>query len=88
MATVLAMEHPVSFDPDRLRDEKVRVLRSMQLVDPARVVRGQYVGYRDERDVAREASCSRLVRWARDAHHRGRQHGHHGQADGGAGASW
>jgi glucose-6-phosphate 1-dehydrogenase len=50
--TVLAMEPPVSFHPDRLRDEKVRVLRSVRPVDPAAVVRGQYRGYRDEPDVA------------------------------------
>ena len=55
--TVLAMEPPVSFDPDRLRDEKVRVLRSMQPVDPAKVVRAQYVGYRDEPDVAKESQA-------------------------------
>jgi glucose-6-phosphate 1-dehydrogenase len=42
----------VSFEPDRLRDEKVRVLRSMPDVDPKKVVRGQYVGYRNEPDVA------------------------------------
>ena len=53
--TFLAMEPPVSFDPDRLRDEKVRVLRATQPVDPARVVRGQYIGYRDEPDVAKDS---------------------------------
>jgi glucose-6-phosphate 1-dehydrogenase len=50
--TFVAMEPPVSFDPDRLRDEKVRVLRSMNLCRPGDVVRGQYVGYRGEPDVA------------------------------------
>ncbi len=50
--TILAMEPPVSFEPDRLRDEKVRVLRAMQPVDPQHVVRGQYIGYRHEPDVA------------------------------------
>jgi glucose-6-phosphate 1-dehydrogenase len=52
LLTFVAMEPPVSFHPDRLRDEKVRVLRAMRSVDPARVVRGQYAGYRDEPDVA------------------------------------
>jgi glucose-6-phosphate 1-dehydrogenase len=52
VSTFLAMEPPVSFDADRLRDEKIRVLRSMQPVDPAKVVRGQYRGYRQEPDVA------------------------------------
>jgi glucose-6-phosphate 1-dehydrogenase len=49
--TFVAMEPPVSFDPDRLRDEKVRVLRSMLPVNPERVVRGRYAGYTDEPDV-------------------------------------
>jgi len=46
--TFLAMEPPVSFDPDRLRDETVKVLRAMKAVDPRNIVRGQYEGYRDE----------------------------------------
>jgi glucose-6-phosphate 1-dehydrogenase len=50
--TFVAMEPPVSFDPDRLRDEKVRVLRSMAPVDPEKVVLGQYRGYGDEPEVA------------------------------------
>ena len=49
--TFVAMEPPVSLDPDRLRDEKVRVLRSMQPVEPDHVVLGQYVGYRNEEGV-------------------------------------
>jgi len=55
--TFVAMEPPVSFDPDRLRDEKVRVLLSMQPVDPKRVVRGQYIGYRDEPDVPKDSQA-------------------------------
>jgi glucose-6-phosphate 1-dehydrogenase len=52
MLTFLAMEPPVSFEPDRLRDETVKVLRAMALCDPAKVVRGQYEGYRKEPGVA------------------------------------
>src|SRR5436309_5827929 len=48
--TFVAMEPPVSFHPDRVRDEKVKVLRSMNLCKPDRVVRGQYTGYREEPD--------------------------------------
>jgi glucose-6-phosphate 1-dehydrogenase len=51
MLTFLAMEPPVSFEPDRLRDETVKVLRSAKVCDPASLVRGQYAGYRDEPDV-------------------------------------
>ena len=55
MLTFFAMEPPVSFDPDRLRDEKVRVLRSMKAVDPSKVVRAQYGGYRNEPDVSKSS---------------------------------
>lgn len=48
MLTFLAMEPPVSFEPDRLRDETVKVLRALKACDAARVIRGQYGGYRDE----------------------------------------
>jgi len=55
MLTFLAMEPPVSFEPDRLRDETVKVLRAMTLCDPAKVVRGQYRGYRDEQGVSSDS---------------------------------
>ena len=44
----LTMEPPRSLEPEALRDEKVKVLRTMRPIDPAETVRGQYVGYRDE----------------------------------------
>ncbi len=37
-----AMEPPNQFDPDRLRDEKLKVIRSLDPVEPGDVVRGQY----------------------------------------------
>ena len=47
MMTFLAMEPPVSFEPDRLRDETVKVLRAdAARATPTDVVRGQYDGYR------------------------------------------
>jgi glucose-6-phosphate 1-dehydrogenase len=54
--TFVAMEPPVSFEPDRLRDETVKVLRATEVADPARVVRGQYEGYRDEEGVAPDST--------------------------------
>lgn len=49
---MLAMEPPISEDADALRNEKVRVLRSILPIDPGQVVRGQYEGYLDEPGVA------------------------------------
>lgn len=49
--TNLAMEPPVRTDSESLRDERVRVLKAIPPLDPANVVRGQFVGYRGEKGV-------------------------------------
>jgi len=61
LLAVTAMEPPSSFEPEALRNEKVKVLNAVHPVDPARVVRGQYAagsvggvdvpGYREEAGV-------------------------------------
>ncbi|NKQ58858.1 glucose-6-phosphate dehydrogenase [Amycolatopsis sp. K13G38] len=56
LVALLAMEPPVSADPGALRDEKVKVLTATRAVDPADLVRGQYLGYRDEAGVAADSS--------------------------------
>lgn len=48
----IAMEPPATFDADAIRDEKMKVLRSMARVTPADAVLGQYEGYRGEDGVA------------------------------------
>jgi glucose-6-phosphate 1-dehydrogenase len=45
---VLAMEPPISGEADAMRDEKVKLLRSVRTLAPDDIVRGQYEGYRDE----------------------------------------
>jgi glucose-6-phosphate 1-dehydrogenase len=59
--TFVAMEPPVSFQEDRLRDEKVKVLQAMHPVDPEKVVRGQYDGYPNEPGVARYSTVETFV---------------------------
>lgn len=49
---LLAMEPPVSAEADALRDEKAKLLKSIQPVDPGDCVLGQYFGYRGEPGVA------------------------------------
>jgi glucose-6-phosphate 1-dehydrogenase len=49
LLTLTAMEPPVRFDADSLRDEKVKVLAALRPC--SRSVRGQYRGYRDEKEV-------------------------------------
>jgi glucose-6-phosphate 1-dehydrogenase len=52
VVTLVAMEPPVGVDAEALRDERVKVLKAMEPVDPSYVVRGQYRGYRQEQGVA------------------------------------
>jgi len=76
LLTLVAMEPPIAFEADALRDEKGRVLRA---IDPnwtearvrASVVRGQYTagwvgdkhvpGYRDEEEVAPDSKVDTFV---------------------------
>jgi glucose-6-phosphate 1-dehydrogenase len=39
---LIAMEPPAKFDPDSVRDEKLKVIRALDPVRPGSVVRGQY----------------------------------------------
>src|SRR6187431_2361424 len=51
----LAMEPPARMDSECLRDEKVKVLKSIPALKAEDVVRGQFRGYRKEGGVARES---------------------------------
>jgi len=42
LLSLVAMEPPASFDATAVRDEKVKVLRSLRLIAPAETVTGQY----------------------------------------------
>jgi glucose-6-phosphate 1-dehydrogenase len=48
----VAMEPPTSLEPLPISEEKNKVFRSMLPIEPGEVVRGQYVGYRDEEGVS------------------------------------
>jgi glucose-6-phosphate 1-dehydrogenase len=57
----LAMEPPTAFSAKCLRDEKSKVFQALKPVDVQRVVRGQYVGYRDEPGVDPESQTETFV---------------------------
>jgi glucose-6-phosphate 1-dehydrogenase len=76
LLTLVAMEPPIAFEADALRDEKLRVLRAVDTewtADQVRrnVVRGQYaagwvgghqvLGYRDEPEVAGDSQTETFV---------------------------
>jgi len=52
----LAMEPPVGAGNDALRDEKVKVIRSVRALSPSSLVLGQYRGYRGEQGVAPDSN--------------------------------
>ena len=52
---LLAMEAPSSTVPDAMRSEQAKVLRTVRPIDINELVRGQFVGYRDEVGVAADS---------------------------------
>jgi glucose-6-phosphate 1-dehydrogenase len=48
----LTMECPAGRDSESMRDEKVKVLREIPAIEPKNLVRGQFIGYLDEKGVA------------------------------------
>ena len=55
VVAMLAMEPPQGEHGEAFRDEKVKVFKSIRPLRPEDVVRGQYQGYRQEQDVARDS---------------------------------
>ena len=51
----LAMEPPARIDSESVRDEKVKVLKSVRTLGAGDLVRGQFRGYREETGVARDS---------------------------------
>jgi glucose-6-phosphate 1-dehydrogenase len=51
----LTMEPSAATDSESIRDEKVKVLKEIAPPDPQSVVRGQFIGYRQENGVAPES---------------------------------
>jgi glucose-6-phosphate 1-dehydrogenase len=61
VAALVAMEPPVGPESKYLQDEKAKVFAAMCSIHPEHVVRGQYVGYRDEPGVAPDSSVETFV---------------------------
>jgi len=63
--TLLAMERPISFSAEDIRDEKVRVLRGMPAIEPKNVIIGQYEksldgskpSYKEDESVPKGSRC-------------------------------
>jgi glucose-6-phosphate 1-dehydrogenase len=53
---LLTIEPPVNAEGESLRDEKVKLLKAVRPASAAELVRGQFVGYRQEPGVAKDSS--------------------------------
>jgi glucose-6-phosphate 1-dehydrogenase len=71
LVALTAMEPPIDFSAESVRNEKVKVLRSLHTPGPKHVVRGQYgtgwiegeqvPGYREESDVAPDSTTDTFI---------------------------
>ena len=59
--SLVSMEPPVGPEAKFLQDEKAKVFAAMKPIDPGCMVRGQYVGYRDEPGVAKDSETETFV---------------------------
>jgi glucose-6-phosphate 1-dehydrogenase len=57
----VAMEPPTALEPAPISEEKNKVFRSMSVIDPRNVVRGQYSGYRSEEGVDPESDTETFI---------------------------
>jgi len=57
----MAMEPPTSLAPGPISEEKNKVFRSLTPIDPADVVRGQFIGYRKEPGVDPESDTETFI---------------------------
>jgi glucose-6-phosphate 1-dehydrogenase len=57
----VAMEPPTALAPEPITEEKNKVFRTLQALNPAQVVRGQYEGYREEPGVDPGSSTETFV---------------------------
>jgi glucose-6-phosphate 1-dehydrogenase len=57
----MAMEPPTALEPRAISEEKNKVFRSMKPIEPSQVVRGQYVGYREEAGVSPSSDTETFV---------------------------
>jgi len=61
LLSYIAMEPPVALSSRALHEEKNKVMQAMRMIEPDKVVRGQYEGYLDEDGVAPESGTETFV---------------------------
>ena len=57
----VAMEPPTALEPQAITEEKNKVFRSLQPINPEHVIRGQFEGYRNEDGVADDSQTETMI---------------------------
>jgi glucose-6-phosphate 1-dehydrogenase len=57
----IAMEPPIGAGAESIRDERTKVLKGVQCLEPSQVIRGQVEGYRDEKGVKPDSQIETYV---------------------------
>ena len=63
LLALVAMEPPSSFNPEAVRNEKVKLLHSIRPIKPTDTVRGQYLGYCETQGVAQGSQTPTYAAW-------------------------
>jgi glucose-6-phosphate 1-dehydrogenase len=58
---LVAMEPPTGNHPDSIRDKKLELFKAVHSADPERYVRGQYEGFREVKNVAKDSTTETYV---------------------------
>ena len=61
IVALLAIEPPSSYSPDALRNEKIKLFNSVIPLNPSSIIRGQYLGYQSEKNVAADSNVETYV---------------------------
>src|SRR5262245_625841 len=61
ITALLAMDPPLGGDQEAVRDAKAQILKAMRPIQPTNVVRGQFLGYRNENGVAPDSRVETFV---------------------------
>ncbi len=61
LVAAVAMESPKSFTKEDLRDSRARVIDAFKVASDKSIVRGQYEGYREEKDIQKDSDTETFV---------------------------
>lgn len=61
LLTAVAMEMPTDFSRDGVRNARAKAIKALQCVVPDDIVRGQYAGYKEEKDIPNDSTTETFI---------------------------